>query len=266
MAGHVFLTYSASDATDPYVQAVIGRLTAAGLSVHAQQDTNAHTVSAATRKLVDACGVLVPVIMAATEASARVRLEVEYAREQGKPVLALWVDGTVPGWLGQVELDHVAGRRPPSAPFVERLRDLAVAASGVPPPPPRAPVEPVGPRSAERPGPLYRHPWPDLLPPPYAGPPHPAPQPLPPHSGPPPPPHAAAPAHPPSGTQRRAPAGPPHPSRPHPPRRPLPAVGRAAERSPLRRPLVLLMILVGLLVLAAGSALVVYVLAGGHVP
>lgn len=136
MAGHVFLTFSASDAGDPYIEAVLSRLTAAGLTVHAQQETHSHTITPATRKLVDACGVLVPIIMPATHASERVRLEVEYAREQSKPVLALWVDGSVPDWL-LGDVDNVTGRRPPSDPFVQRLHALAVAAAG----PPGEPME-----------------------------------------------------------------------------------------------------------------------------
>src|SRR5262245_55721518 len=94
-------------------------------------------VTPATRKLVEACGALVPVIMPATEGSERVRLEVEYAHAHGKPVMALWVSGPVPTWLAYAEIDNVNGRRPPSSEFVKRLIDVALAASreGVPRPP-----------------------------------------------------------------------------------------------------------------------------------
>jgi hypothetical protein len=171
VTGHVFLTFSATDATDPYVQAVIGRLGAAGLSVHAQQEIGGDGVTPSTRKLIDACGALVPVITPSTDMSARVRLEVEYAHARGKPVLALWVDGAVPGWLAFTEIDNVAGRRPPSPEFVAKLREIALASAGA-----GIPVPPVvglrpgrsgpgpAPRVTGRPPPPDQPPWLDLTP------------------------------------------------------------------------------------------------------
>jgi hypothetical protein len=171
VTGHVFLTFSATDATDPYIQAVIGRLGAAGLSVHAQQEVNGSAVTPATRKLVDACGALVPVIMPSTGSSDRVRLEVEYAHARGKPVLALWVSGVVPEWLAFAEIDSVEGRRPPSSEFVAKLRDIALASAGaaVPVPPavglrPERPGPGLEPKVTGRPPPPDQPPWLDLTP------------------------------------------------------------------------------------------------------
>lgn len=171
MTGHVFLTFSATDATDPYIQAVIGRLGAAGLSVHAQQEVSGAAVTPATRRLVDACGAMVPVIMASTGSSDRVRLEVEYAHARGKPVLALWVDGPVPEWLAFSEIDNVAGRRPPSAEFVAKLREIALASAGaavaVPPVVGLRPGRPgpgPAPKVTGRPPPPDQPPWLDLTP------------------------------------------------------------------------------------------------------
>jgi hypothetical protein len=171
VTGHVFLTFSATDATDPYIQAVIGRLSAVGLSVHAQQEVSAVTVTPATRKLVDSCGAMVPIIMPATESSQRVRLEVEYAHARGKPVLALWVDGAVPDWLAYTEFENAAGRRPPSPEFVEKLRQIALtsAESAIPVPPviglrPGRPGPGPEPRVTGRPPPPGQPPWVDLTP------------------------------------------------------------------------------------------------------
>jgi hypothetical protein len=132
VSGHIFVTYSGTDVADPYVQAVVGRLAAAGLSVHAQQEAGTDKLTAATRKLIDTCGAVVPIILAATAGSRRVRGEVTYAQDQGRPVLALWVDGEVPDWLESADVDNVVGRRPPSPDFVERLRQLAVDTAGPP--------------------------------------------------------------------------------------------------------------------------------------
>jgi hypothetical protein len=171
VTGHVFLTFSATDATDAYIQAVIGRLSAVGLSVHAQQEISAIALTPATRKLVDSCGAMVPIIMPATESSHRVRLEVEYAHARGKPVLALWVDGAVPDWLAYTELDNVAGRRPPSPEFLEKLRQIALtsAESAIPAPPviglrPGRPGPGPQPRVTGRPPPPGQPPWVDLTP------------------------------------------------------------------------------------------------------
>jgi hypothetical protein len=132
VTGHIFVTYSGTDVADPYVRAVVGSLTAAGLSVHAQQESGTDKLTAATRKLIDTCGALVPIILPATAGSRRVRGEVTYAQDQGRPVLALWVDGEVPEWLEFADVDSVVGRRPPSPDFVERLRQLALEAAGPP--------------------------------------------------------------------------------------------------------------------------------------
>lgn len=221
----VFISYSPTD------RAYVDRLAAflAGYGVPAWYDTEVATAErfeAVVRPQIDECAAVLVVMTPAAAESSRVRDEIDYARQRGKEIVPLLLDGLPLFGLSYLTSEDVRGGVMPGARFLDRLRTLTGESTE---PPTLGGLPAAGPDGAAAPWDYYieaeldlsRSPEPAAPPPP---PPAPAPPPPPAAAPPPSPaPRPARPAGPPP-----APAGPPPaPAGPGVPGGPPPASGGA---------------------------------------
>jgi hypothetical protein len=139
MAGHVFISYSSDDAE--YVRWLAAHLEAAGIGVWF--DRNLGSGTGGSFEIQDRVRTSVAVVPVVSDASARSKQmdgEIDFAQELGKPILPIYLGGTMPLRLRNHRHEDVSGGRLPSAEFLQRLAGLGPAAPAPPPLPPGLPA------------------------------------------------------------------------------------------------------------------------------
>jgi hypothetical protein len=139
MAGHVFISFSRDDAE--YVRRLAAHLEAAGIGVWFDRDLGSGR--GASFEIQDRLRTSVAVVPVVSDRSARSKQmdgEIDFAQELGKPIMPVYLGGTVPLRLRNHHHQDVSGERLPSAAFLQRLAGLGPAAPAPPPLPPGLPA------------------------------------------------------------------------------------------------------------------------------
>jgi tetratricopeptide (TPR) repeat protein len=129
LTGFVFISHSSRDAD--YVGRLAYHLRRAGLTVWVGDASLRHRDrwEEVVRARIDACAAMVVVMSAAAEAAPHVAGEIERARERGRPILRLLLDGEPFFALGGVYDADARGESLPGTLFVDRLTALVDSAS-----------------------------------------------------------------------------------------------------------------------------------------
>lgn len=153
MAGAVFISYSSSDRA--YVDKLGGHLMAAGLPIwYDYQIMTGDRFDKVIAREIDACAAFIVVMTPRSDDSDWVANEVAHAREKGKPILPLLLEGSAFMSLKSLDYEPVAPGRMPSRDFVDHLRSLVVAgtvARATPMPPTTVPTGPRLPQAPQSP-------------------------------------------------------------------------------------------------------------------
>jgi DivIVA domain-containing protein len=127
VVGHIFVSYSRTD--EAYVQRLIATMRQARLDVWVDQELGrADRWLAIIRNKIDTCSALVVVMTPAAERSEMVEAELLHARDAGKEVYALLLEGKPFWYLRHRQYESVEGGQLPSADWIRQLT-AAVAAT-----------------------------------------------------------------------------------------------------------------------------------------
>ena len=137
MSGTVFVSYSRQD--QEYVDRLVDYLRASGLAVWVDRELgSADRWLTVIREQIDACAAVVVVMTPVAEKSEMVETELLRARDQGKEIFPLLLDGS-PFWhLNNRQYESVLGARLPGIEWVNQVT-AAVSEAGTPARPPSRP-------------------------------------------------------------------------------------------------------------------------------
>ncbi|HEX6870498.1 MAG TPA: TIR domain-containing protein [Micromonosporaceae bacterium] len=137
VAGHVFISYSRTDAR--YVQQLVQHLLAAGAPIWVDHGLDHRRRWAArVRAALQECAAVVAVVTPAAAGADWVGKEIRLARKLGKPVVALLLDGPPLPALAKLAHQDVRDGSMPPAEWVQHLLALT-GRRPRPPAPPRSP-------------------------------------------------------------------------------------------------------------------------------
>src|SRR6185369_9328504 len=118
VAGYAFLTYSRDDGK--YVDRLIAHLRDEGLAVWLDDAAHPGEKWRSVQAKIDGCAALIVVMSPAGEQSRSVCEQIDYACDQGKPVLPLLLAGHIPWWLSRFHCEEIEDARMPSSLYVAR--------------------------------------------------------------------------------------------------------------------------------------------------
>jgi hypothetical protein len=131
VTGHVFISFDRSGAT-PYADGLARYLTGAGLPVWYDREVGGEQRWAQAVAQIQACAAFIIVMTPGAEQSAWVTSEVDYAKQLGKPILPLLLQGAAFTGLSQLPVEPVLTGAMPSAGFLDHLRGLVGYQPGAP--------------------------------------------------------------------------------------------------------------------------------------
>jgi WD40 repeat protein len=155
MTGQVFISYSHVDRS--YVDSLAAQIVAAGLPLwYDYEIATGDRFEKVIKQQIDACSAFVVVMTDASDQSEWVSIEVNYAKQRGKPVLPLLLDGEVFMRLNILDYADVRGGRLPDQTFFDQLKRLVGPAEPMTQPAPSPQVTGAPVIVATEPGELIR--------------------------------------------------------------------------------------------------------------
>jgi ABC-type branched-subunit amino acid transport system substrate-binding protein len=135
VAGHVFISYSRTNSA--YIDRLLPYLASRGITgwVDRERISSGDQWIRTIRDQIDSCAALIVVMTPAAEESQWVSAEIERARDRGKPIFPLLLDGDRFFELGMLHYDDVRGGHLPSPRFIAALQAIVAPAPPRPAPP-----------------------------------------------------------------------------------------------------------------------------------
>ncbi len=123
MSGYAFISYAHEDRE--YVEKLVHFLQAEGIEVwYDAHLTPGKRFDEAILEKIDQCAAFIPVMSAASNASAAVIDEFDYAKEKNRDLMPISLDGTRFFGIGHIQVEILTGGETPGQLYVNRLRVL----------------------------------------------------------------------------------------------------------------------------------------------